>query len=185
MKIIFLDVDGVLNGYGLYDHLIIKISELFHIRNIGRKLIDPFGVHYFKVRRLAKIVRATDAEVVMSSTWRGAFFDKTCDSEDIVKLRRLFKKFNINVIDKTGHDKNGVRGQEICDWLHNAKRLYPIESFVIIDDETCDIVDFYPDRIVKTAHKPHDYMIKGHWSERTGLKRKHINQTIKILNTPI
>lgn len=185
MKIIFLDIDGVLNGYGLYDHLVIKISNFLHIRNIGRKLIDPFGVHYFKVKRLAKIVHTTGSEIVMSSTWKGAFFDKTCDAEDIIKLRRLFKKFNINVIDKTGHDRNAIRGQEISDWLYNAMKLYPIESFVIIDDETCDIVDFYPDRIVKTACKPHNYIIKGHWTKRTGLKHKHVKQAIKILNTPI
>lgn len=185
MKIIFLDIDGVINGYGLYDHLIIKISDFFHARFIGRKLIDPFGVHYSKVRRLAKIVHATGAEVVMSSTWRGAFFDDSCKTDDIVKLRRLLKKFDINVIDRTGNDKNGIRGQEILDWLDNAKRLYPIESFVILDDETFDIIDYFPDRIVKTAHKPHDYMIRGHWDEKTGLKHKHIKQAIKILNMPL
>jgi hypothetical protein len=186
MKIIFLDIDGVLNGYGLITHLIFKICGFLHIpARIVKRFIDPFGVHYFKVRRLAKIVRITGAEVVLSSSWRHAYFDDSHQSDDIKKLKRLFKRFKIHVMDKTDRDVDGIRGAEICDWMHCAQHLISIESYIVIDDETCDIIDYIPtDRIIKTTTKPHDYIINGHWSERTGLKNKHVKQAIKALRTP-
>ena len=48
---------------------------MLHIQNWYRKHTrSPFTVHKEKVKRLSKIVAATNAKVVMSSSWRGAFW---------------------------------------------------------------------------------------------------------------
>lgn len=56
-KVIFLDIDGVLNQ-----------------DNCGAKIEEQF------VRRLAHIVEETGAEIVLSSSWRGAYVSHV-DSE--------------------------------------------------------------------------------------------------------
>ena len=58
MKVLFLDVDGVLNYEGCDSY---------------------FGsVHFVveeKVRLLADIISETDAEIVLTSTWREGYYD--------------------------------------------------------------------------------------------------------------
>ena len=76
-KIIFLDIDGVLNGYNFWSILGWRLACLTHNDKITewyRKTTDPCGVHENKVKRLAKIVHKTKAKVVMSSSWRDYFW---------------------------------------------------------------------------------------------------------------
>ena len=73
-KIIFLDVDGVLNGYDSLRLLGWNIACKLHIQDWYRKHTrKPFSIHEEKVKRLAKIIKATDAKVVLSSSWRHEF----------------------------------------------------------------------------------------------------------------
>ena len=123
-KIIFLDVDGVLNGYNFWNILGWEIVLLFkseRLRNWYRELSDPCGVHKNKVRRLAKIVRMTDARVVMSSTWRFSYWKyvnaESDGYDDIRKLAYLLYKNNIEVIGITPNSKDGRRDKEILSWL--------------------------------------------------------------------
>lgn len=181
MKIIFLDVDGVLNGYGLGTEIAIRICELDKsgtLRKFYRKHYDIFGVHESKVKRLHRIVKSTEAKIVLSSTWRHDWPECYCDGTKL--LKKLLHKYNIEVIDKTPDLSSGQRGEEILYWL--SKHEDDIESFVIIDDERFDIETLFSDRLVQTSYKPY---IRGHWTERTGLKHKHISQAIHILNTPL
>lgn len=181
MKIIFLDVDGVLNGYGLGTEIVFRISDFFHIKpGTIRRFYNPFGVDYFRVRKLAHIVHHTGAKVVMSSSWRGLFFDNTYHGKNIDKLKALFKEFNINCIDRTPHSRSGHRGKEIKQWLDNTNEI--IESFVILDDEEFDIKDYFPNNLVKTSETRPGQMITGNWRERTGLQTKHVTKAINILN---
>jgi hypothetical protein len=59
-------MDGVLNGYGYFTRPIFYLYKLFG------KRYKVFGVHERKVKRLAKIVKKTNAKIVISSTWRGS-----------------------------------------------------------------------------------------------------------------
>lgn len=115
MKIIFLDIDGVLNsqcscvangGYGrIYDHD--SWSEL-----------DPVAV-----KLIAYVAKETGADVVLSSSWR-----ILAKKEDIIAFQEFL---GVNIIDVTPRSL-GKRGDEIKHWLDNCKE--PVESYCIVDD---------------------------------------------------
>ena len=179
MKVIFLDVDGVLNGYNYFTKIKFNILDFLHLRKWHLKHFDLFGVHTIRVWRLSKIVRRTGAKVVISSTWRHGWFRPyeskgRRDKELEDKLRR----FKIPVIGITPRINSGKRGLEIQMWLAEHSN---VESFVILDDESFDIEDLYKDQLVKTRARNID-MIKGAWKENTGIKPRHVRQAIRILN---
>lgn len=181
MKIIFLDIDGVLNGYNPRIYYFYRIMYVLRLNKLARSLVDIFGVHESKVKRLAKIVKATDAKIVVSSSWRRAWSRYASGSgnhipQDIYRLAKLFHKYNIPVIGTTGYDSQGRRGIEILQWL--AKHESELYSFCIIDDEKFDIESLFSDRLIYTGSK--DYRT-GYW----GLRNKHISQAIAILNDPL
>ncbi len=126
MKIVFLDVDGVLN------------SERFFTRTQPRRWgldhLDPVAVE-----RAQRIVAATGARVVISSTWRLVY--------PLDELREMLaaKGLRAPVLDRTperaGVLADGlVRASEIASWLDaNAARAQrgeadAVERFVILDD---------------------------------------------------
>ena len=72
-KIIFLDIDGVLNGYTFWNVFGWNIISSLKIERLNRwymNITDPVGIHERKVKRLAKIVKKTGAKIVLSSSWR-------------------------------------------------------------------------------------------------------------------
>lgn len=144
LKICFVDVDGVLNGYNFWTYLGWRIACLLpiRIREFYRKISNVSGVHERKVKRLAKIVHKTGAKVVMSSTWRGYFwkvpYDKKTGNQK--KLTDLLNKYNIEVIDITPKSLDGRRDKEILAWL--SQHEDEVESYVILDDERFDLECF-------------------------------------------
>ena len=145
MKVIFLDVDGVLNSE---EWAIEKISDkrrgyggfFREDTNITKDdvLWDPRCVDY-----LYKIVSHTNAKIVMSSTWRLKF--------SVKKFKEMFALYgwkNVPVIDKTIElgSRNGIfydntcRGLEVNEWLNRNK---DVENYVILDD----ISQFLPDQM--------------------------------------
>ena len=160
-----------------------NVSCLLHIQNWYRKHTrSPFTVHKEKVKRLSKIVAATNAKVVMSSSWRSAFWkvpyeEKTGNQK---LLADLLNKYNIEVIDITPKSSDGRRDKEILSWISNHEN--EIDRFVILDDERFDLECFVDTHLVQTSSVPRGKMIMGRWYENTGLKRKHIKRAIQILN---
>lgn len=180
-NIIFLDIDGVLNGPNLLINIFYDILYKLKLHSLAHRVIDIFGVHEIKVRRLAKIVKATDAKVVMSSSQRRAYWKyKQNPSEfkgnsNIIKLDNLLHKYGIEVIDITGNDPNGSkRGLEILQWL--AEHESEVNSFCIIDDEKFDIETLFADRLVYTG------VGTNYKSGYYGLRHKHVLKAIDLLN---
>lgn len=175
MKIVFLDIDGVLNGYNWRNRLVgaicVKVKPL---RMLYRKW-DLFGVRTLKVLKLKYLLWKTEAQVVLSSSWRFAWNTQDNDNPHILSLKRKFKWFNIEVIGTTPRSATGIRGDEIQEWLDNAS--YQVDNFVILDDETFDLSGFEA-HIVKTSS---DKMIEGYIPKTMGLKWKHVGQAVKIL----
>lgn len=186
MKIIFLDIDGVLNGYNKWTYLIINISKALHIpTNIIRNTLRIFEVKEKYVKRLNKIVKNTGAKIVMSSSWRHGYWNIPYEEKcrDQKRLHDLLDKYSLEVIDITPNSKNGIREDEINQWINETK--FAIDSFVILDDESYDLQSFVGKELVKTSKVIEGDMIKGLPYEDTGLKRSHVKQAIKILNKGI
>lgn len=142
MKVIFLDIDGVLN------YLDFWYKRRLEFENTGK-----FGPSFDeeKIKILAEIVQETGAKIVLSSTWRGGFIkenDKLVPKpgfDDCVELNLAFEKYGLEMYDKTT-GKGHIRQEQIKEWLmHNE-----VESFVVIDDDTFDLTDFLGKELIKT-----------------------------------
>ena len=123
MKILFLDVDGVLNCKPDYDA---RYPDMNSVLLINQLLVE----------RLQQVLKDTGAQVVMSSTWR-----KTRGG------REFLEECGIPILDIT--DCNGPRrGDEIQRWidLHS-----PMDDFTyaIVDDDS-DMLDHQLPRFVRT-----------------------------------
>lgn len=115
MKIIFLDIDGVLNSAAFF-------KKMHNVYVCPDDKLDPEAIH-----RLNKIVDTTKASIVLSSTWRIAW------RSDLPGLQSFFKKNNIHgdVLGITPINSNN-RGAQIEEWIDCCQDK--IESFIIIDD---------------------------------------------------
>ncbi len=131
--VIFLDVDGVLNC---------ETSESYVITEDGQVFT---GIDKDKVKRLASIVAATGADIVLSSSWKngwytsnGLLFGSTTLSNHAKYLRNhLYKKGKLFIRDKTPNSYRG-RGNEIIFWLKTHPQT---KAWVVLDDE--EWFDFY------------------------------------------
>jgi len=139
MKLVFLDIDGVLN----------TVMTPGSTKNkIERRCVDA----------LNRLSDTTGALFVVSSVWRkqGTLSD----------LRILLKKIGVTgfILDKTPVHYNGRRGPEIKAWLDKynecpSSEYGAIEKFIILDDE---VSDKYP--VLK--HVVHCDMFEGLTEER-------------------
>ena len=118
MKVIFLDIDGVLNS----DEYFEKINSL-NVNGIEKE------VDVKKIELLKQAIDETGAKVVLSSSWR-----YTKNAED---LKELLLKYNIYV-DSTPLLGSNKRGLEIMQWVQMHQ---DVENYVILDDEIFDTYD--------------------------------------------
>lgn len=164
MKIIFLDIDGPLNT----ERFMIERYEKFQTQinqKDGHNLFDPICVDNLK-----KIINATEAKIVISSTWR---------YDGLEEMKKIWAGRNLpgEVIDITPYSHeiraSGIitnvdrRGVEIKHWLDKNKNI-DIESYVIIDDDS-DMLSEQLSNFVKVSWK-------------NGIEDKDVEITIKILN---
>lgn len=181
MKIIFLDIDGVLNCYP-QGH-------------------DEFGSKFHKhfEDNLRTIIDATGARIVITSTWR---------ANGLSNMKEMWLKRGLPgaVVGITPHNE-GVRGDQIERWLHNHSKVInngpyevgisedqielwlteydlvtkfgDVENYVIIDDDD-DMLDEQMSNFVKTSGNTHhtDYIDAGGY----GLTLECTEEAIKILN---
>ena len=128
MRIIFLDIDGVMNSERYYKSVDRKIK--------GWSRFDPTAVILIK-----KLIEEFDAKIVISSTWRFGAVEMLKD--ELVKaglIKYLHKDW------KTPQIYPSHRGSEINMWLEKHK---DIENYVIIDDDN-NILKEQEERTVKT-----------------------------------
>ncbi len=153
MKIIFLDIDGVLNsGDFLWtpEHQALDQSD-------DRNWFDPAAV-----ARLNRIIEATGAKCVLSSTWR--ILHTIEEMDGFMKAAGFTGAF----IGKTSRF-GSFRGEQIQEWLEGAVESGPdeVESFVILDDDS-DMVHLTP------------YLVKTDFQH--GLQDEHVERAIAMLS---
>lgn len=163
MKVVFLDVDGVLNS--LYSH---------SIDNSERWTEDEVSMYH--IEKLKRLIQETNAKIVLSSCWKNylpMFIDKYELNDFQIELGQILlrklKEVGLEIYDVLPDLERKVRrntkGYEIEAWL---KEHLDVEVFVVIDDE--DIV--LPEQksvFLKTTFKD-------------GLTDEIVDKAIEILN---
>ena len=196
-KVLFLDVDGVLNSETYFQ------SDYCKKRNRADERLSMFDDR--KVKLLSKIQKTTNCIIVMSSTWKSMFFSKKKTAKYLVKpFKKCLRKNKVQIIDKIGNqwdqekankyskikviEKDGAfkfipndsplpnkefygRGLAISTWL----KIHPyVKKFVILDDELGDL-DLFGEHFVRT----------NWWSRfgesNEGLQPEHVEKCIQML----
>lgn len=149
MRVIFLDVDGVLNSEAYGRKLEDRHRELGHTEPSpeGKTTCDCFKlsnqIDRDAVARLNRLVAASEAKIVISSSWRKLF--------DPPELRRILSEHGLvaEIIGETpdawdetarfdmkmeyGNDGDRLfRGHEIDYWLRYTGK--DVDRFMILDD---------------------------------------------------
>ena len=143
MKVIFLDIDGVLN-------------DGFTILGTGKDF--PTIDH---LTCLKQIIDATDAKIVLSSSWR---YHKS----DFNDAKNALRNVGLAIMDKTKELPRG-RGAEISEWL---SRHPEVDNYVILDDHNDSYTNF--------SINQQEHLIQTEFT--LGLLQEHVQQAIDILD---
>jgi hypothetical protein len=173
-KIIFLDVDGVINSDDWAEWCYHNIS---FIKDGGCNLISPN-----LVKKVIKICESTNAKIVLSSSWRHWSLGQTLKQ---LASKRDLRPILDNLVGVTPRSDERHRGKEIDYFLNCCKKEYMYTAdgdqlsderykfvrhpkYVIIDDDD-DMLDEQMPYFVQT-----DFMV--------GITDEDVKKSIKILN---
>lgn len=190
-KVVFLDIDGVMND----EETILKlIHENPNINDDDCLHSDyPSEQHLLQLK---KIIDETGADIVLSSSWRIGGWegimvkiilncfewhgltlkDLTPQGVSFERLQEMgfkpencydgrYRKEHLNCEYKK---KTWDRGAEIASWLYDHPEY---TKFVILDDDSVDIKPYYPKQLIHTTYK------KGLTDELTVKAIKILNKT--------
>lgn len=168
MKILFLDIDGVLNKFDKH----IDRSVPHYEWNPETMTAFGLSLEVFPefIDRLNKITDTTGAKIVVTSSWRIGYLADWSDV--VIHLHncglRGFIVGRAPWMTDDGTDMLRTRGDEVKAWLKQHENE-KIESIVILDDNKLgnelDKVEFF----IQTDHK-------------YGLQDEHVARAIEILN---
>jgi len=157
MKVVFLDFDGVLNST---DFMVANQEKRQNgsFLNRDEDEIDPAAV-----ARLNRILEATGAVVCISSTWR--ILHKIGELNGFLKRRGFTGKLVGMTPRLHGQARRGHEIQEWIDWQGQGYARDPVESFVILDDDSD--MEHLVDRLVQTDGSE-------------GLQDRHVDRAIAM-----
>lgn len=158
MKLIFLDIDGVLNCKYTLD----RISDNSSIIGVEDKKLDL----------LKNIVDSCNDEcrIILTSSWKIDWYKDNKNSQGIGAnyLDRKFKEHGLSIYDKT-KDMSWNRGKGIRDYIRDSKE--DIRQFLVLDDSI--FRDYGKEKIIE--HLVLTDIIHG-------LDEYHTTRAIEILN---
>lgn len=183
MKVIFLDIDGVLNA-----------NEDF-FRPDGSKIgagapwVEGYmGISQPRVRRLRRIVEETGAVIVLVSSWKECYEGATQDGERGMQdefslhikkyLINALRRQHLRIFDTTLYFEllgPWYRGDGIRRWIENWNANHPedkVDSFVILDDEEFD----YEEKKLSSR-----LVLTEYYGRPGGLTDEKASEAIKIL----
>jgi len=153
MKVIFLDIDGVLNDAATTE------------RSPGGWV----GIDDDKVALLRQIVESSGAEIVLTSTWKNDWSTPPDQcTPDGRYMQEKLAKHGLSIIDKTKDNNAWRRGSGIRRWLQEHQ---PVEAWLVLDDQCFQ--DFKEEGIV-----PHFVQTD---SLTGGLTEQYISSCLHIL----
>lgn len=161
-KLIFLDVDGVLNP-----NTNIRMRKEKGEPTVSHLIKLPGD----KIYRLKKIIMATGAEIILSSSWRIGFNRSTMTpSPAVINLNNQLNRYGINISDWTPLHYDRNRGDEILHYLNLFIRDNKYKpKYIIIDDDIQDLLSLHRGHII-------------HTNTTLGLQDEHVNIAINLLN---
>ena len=132
MKVVFLDIDGVLNSE----------DYVYSYREYGIA-IDPTRMVLLK-----QIIDETNAKIVLSTSWR-EHWEKTPNECGKIGLQinNIFSQYNLEILDKTPNLRTR-REQEIWYWLNKHPQ---VKNFVVLDDMFL-CAEFLDGHFIKTSN---------------------------------
>lgn len=154
MKIIFLDIDGVLNPI----HYMKAIRKMWET-DPEIKSCDEYGALFFyhNCNALKKIIDTTGAKIVISSSWRRS-------GESIMKELWQHRNLPGEIIGITP-ETNFIRGEEIKQWIETNNFT---GNYAIIDDDSDMLEEQQPNFILTNG--------------KIGLTFKDADKCIELLN---
>ena len=152
-KIIFLDIDGVLNCRNTFIEK--KQERVFYSKFLEKNdynlvKLAMCDIDFYKLQLLKYITLETGAKIVVSSSWKNLRVYTLIEEELINK--------GLPIIDSTPYINN-KRGAEIRKYLSENK----VDDFIIIDD---DIFDDYDEELLNHLVKT-DFYNEGLNEEKT------------------
>eukprot|EP01124_Arcella_intermedia_P035726 TRINITY_DN9173_c0_g1_i1.p1 TRINITY_DN9173_c0_g1~~TRINITY_DN9173_c0_g1_i1.p1 ORF type:complete len:175 (+),score=28.31 TRINITY_DN9173_c0_g1_i1:60-584(+) len=156
LKVVFLDIDGVLLPFGGESSESLPNSTC--------------------LRHLKHILDQTNAKIILSSTWRWNEESVKLINRELVKcgMEEIFGMTGFCDVDYKLHYKfnnsSGIRAREIMLWVKEYESHHPLSlSYVILDDE-----DLSPFETIS----PHFVYI----TSQSGLTREDASKAIGLLN---
>ena len=151
MKVLFLDIDCLLNSDLWYTHAHYcithdKKSEIFsnETGNENDSHVD-YNIDPRLVENLNLIIEKTGCEIVLSSSWRCPDKDEMALLNSQLRRKGLIKEY----FDVTPYSHSRIRGEEIKEWLNKNCKQLEITTFCIIDDDS-DMLDEQREFFVNT-----------------------------------
>lgn len=132
MRVLFLDIDGVLNSYQSAHHLqqLRQESGPFPPYFNNYVLKNGLDMCPLAVSNLIHLLNEVkDLQIVISSTWRFG-----CDLKDLKALFPMSELIRSRIIDSTPSLTSGNRGDEIKRWVINSTTR--VQQFAVLDDDT-------------------------------------------------
>ena len=146
MKVVFLDIDGVLQPDTQYrfQHDLDQLKQDHILINPEFETIDKYDlgavVHDWvpnSVQLLTQLLEDTGAKIVISSAWR--------TGKTVRYLQLLFSVYNLDVYVVGKTPELRYRGDEIAAYLQENPE---IDQYVIIDDVAYTLQDRFPHHFV-------------------------------------
>ena len=142
MKVIFLDIDGVLNSE---DHAIYCHENPKFIEEGGSIYVDPYPVLY-----ILQLIDEMDLKLVISSSWRTWDLESTIKEFNRYKSLCRLTQYIVGITPRNMDDRVWVdRGEEIQQYLNEHPE---IDNYVIVDDDN-DMLDSQRDNFVRTNNR--------------------------------
>jgi len=143
MRVIFLDIDGVLNSH----------RTAIGFQTVAMRKFDPVAV-----MMLHRVVKMADAAIVISSTWRLSKGWKTLIWGCLREAGWPWEEYGFvpqdecpiigKTVDRLGPGK--IRGNEIDVWLNEHPEYH--DDYIILDDDS-DMLESQMDRFIHCDSK--------------------------------